>query len=113
MKYNNFKGSTEKWYHQKCSEGIEIVSGNRAVARLPIGLHESKEIKEEVAANAVAIIHAPQLYETVYKIMDMSMDDSGREGCTYGDTAFDSQSVVYGYNLAIDHIQDILQKIMK
>lgn len=31
-------------------------------------------------------------------------EDKGREGCTYGDTKFDSLSVVYGYNTALEHV---------
>jgi hypothetical protein len=38
-------------------------------------------------------------------------DDSGREGCTYGDTDYDSMTVVYGYNLAIDDVTDTLSKL--
>jgi len=37
-------------------------------------------------------------------------DDSGREGCTYGDTDYDSLSAVYGYNLAVDNISEWLSK---
>lgn len=38
-------------------------------------------------------------------------DDSGREGCIYGDTEHDSLSVVYGYNLAIEHVIDKLNQM--
>ncbi len=38
-------------------------------------------------------------------------DDSGRPGCTYGDTDFDSLSVMYGYNFAIDNIVSKLQSL--
>ncbi len=34
----------------------------------------------------------------------------GREGCTYGDTEYDSQSVVFGYNLAMENILNVLHK---
>lgn len=40
-----------------------------------------------------------------------SIDDSGREGCFYSDTEYDSPAVVYGYNLAISHFTDNLAKI--
>ncbi len=33
----------------------------------------------------------------------------GREGCTYGDTDYDSLSVAYGYNLAMEHILQLLE----
>lgn len=38
-------------------------------------------------------------------------DDSGREGCTYGDTDFDSMSVVYGYNLAIENVIETIKNL--
>ena len=34
--------------------------------------------------------------------------DTGREGCTYGDTDYNSLSATYGYNLALQHLEDIL-----
>jgi hypothetical protein len=43
----------------------------------------------------------------IQKLVDhllLMKDDSGREGCTYGDTDYDSMSVVYGYNQAIDNV---------
>ncbi len=36
--------------------------------------------------------------------------DTGREGCTYNDTEHDSISVVYGYNLALEYIENLLKK---
>ncbi len=36
-----------------------------------------------------------------------SMHDTGREGCTYNDTEYDSLTVVYGYNLAVDAFKQI------
>lgn len=33
-------------------------------------------------------------------------DNTGMEGCTYEDTDFDSQSVVYGYNMAVDYVKE-------
>ena len=38
-------------------------------------------------------------------------DDSGREGCTYGDTDYDSMSVVYGYNFAIENVAKKLRSL--
>lgn len=31
-------------------------------------------------------------------------DKGGRKGCKYSDTEYDSEAVVYGYNLALDQI---------
>lgn len=46
--------------------------------------------------------------KVIDRILNMS-EDSGRSGCTYGDTDFDSLSVVYGYNMALNEIKDILK----
>lgn len=46
--------------------------------------------------------------QTVNKILNIKPDDSGRAGCTYGDTDYDSLSVVFGYNLALEDIQRML-----
>ena len=45
------------------------------------------------------------IHDVVERVSRMK-DDSGREGCTYGDTDYDSMTVVYGYNLAIDNVTD-------
>lgn len=47
------------------------------------------------------------LIETIKRMKD----NSGREGCTYGDTKYDSLSVVYGYNEAIDDIVKTIQDL--
>ena len=38
-------------------------------------------------------------------------DDSGRPDAYYGDTPFDSLSTIYGYNLAISHVNENLNKL--
>ena len=38
-------------------------------------------------------------------------EDSGRAGCYYGDTEYDSLTVVYGYNLALQHVREQLEKL--
>lgn len=37
--------------------------------------------------------------------------ESGRSGCTYGDTEYDSASVAYGYNMAIDNVEEELKQL--
>lgn len=46
---------------------------------------------------------------TLDKIKHMS-HDNGRAGCTYGDTDYDSLSVCYGYNLALENVQSIISE---
>jgi hypothetical protein len=40
-------------------------------------------------------------------------EDTGRAGCTYNDTEYDSLTVVYGYNLALQHVREILANLPK
>jgi len=60
----------------------------------------------------VALKTAISITDIIDQISIMK-DDSGREGCTYGDTDYDSMSAVYGYNLAIDHITETLTSKIK
>jgi len=46
------------------------------------------------------------LLSTLNKIYNLS-DDKGVEGCTYGDTEYDSESVVYGYNSALSYCREL------
>ena len=50
-------------------------------------------------------IKAKELVEALDKFSTMS-EDTGRSGCNYGDTDYDSLSVVYGYNLAVEQIRN-------
>ena len=54
-------------------------------------------------------MEAKEFKKLIEHISNMK-DDSGREGCTYGDTDYDSVSVVYGYNLAIEDVIRVLNK---
>lgn len=44
---------------------------------------------------------------------NLPSEDTGRAGCTYNDTEYDSLSVVYGYNLALQHVKENISKISK
>jgi len=55
-------------------------------------------------------VNSVDLADAVERVSRMK-DDSGREGCTYGDTDYDSMSAVYGYNLAIEDVTDTLSKL--
>ena len=58
--------------------------------------------KEEIEAERAK---AKELVEALDKFSTMS-EDTGRSGCNYGDTDYDSLSVVYGYNLAVEQIRN-------
>lgn len=72
-------------------------------------LHNDKELTE---ANARLISAAPDLLEALDTITNIG-EHTGREGCTYGDTQYDSLSVSYGYNLALEHLKEIAIKAIK
>lgn len=42
--------------------------------------------------------------EKYIEIIQRPTDERGVAGCTYGDTDYDSKSVAYGYNLALNQI---------
>jgi hypothetical protein len=47
------------------------------------------------------------------KIQNYPEDDSGRAGCRWGDTDYDSLSVQYGYNSALENVREIAQESLK
>lgn len=47
------------------------------------------------------------------RIADLKLTrESGRARCTYSDTDFDSLSVVYGYNIALDDMEGEIKRIL-
>lgn len=76
-------------------------------------LNCTNEIEEAVnnyetlkADNARLLQERDELFKALNNIANMTQS-TGRVGCTYGDTDFDSLSVVYGYNNALDDAKDI------
>lgn len=63
-------------------------------------------------ANAKLIAAAPDMLNDLLRIDGISPVD-GRDGTTWGDTEYDSRSVAYGYNLALEHIRRYLTSIEK
>lgn len=59
-----------------------------------------KMLKLAAIPDAINNLSLSDVVERISKMKDYS----GREGCTYGDTDLDSQSVCYGYNLAIQNV---------
>lgn len=67
----------------------------------------------ESAANAKLIAMAPSLYEAIENAISFCENkDKGVKGTTYGDTPYDSLSVAYGYNLALDCISALLKPMI-
>lgn len=64
--------------------------------------------------NEVIAKFAAQKIDPLQKIVEKinnTPEDTGREGCTYGDTKFDSLSAVHGYNLCLQHIKEIANEM--
>lgn len=62
--------------------------------------------------DAKLIACAPEMLEKLTSILHMS-EDQGVEGCTWGDTDMSSTDVVYGYNLALEHVKQGLEELIK
>ena len=61
---------------------------------------------------ATIVSFAPEAIN-ILRVLDSSFDESGRAGCNYGDTEYDSLSVVYGYNLALAYVKEEIAPILQ
>lgn len=68
--------------------------------------------KSERIANAKLIAAAPEMLKALQCISSFVYDKSVK-GCTYGDTNYDSESAVYGYNMCLDNLQEIANNAIK
>lgn len=61
----------------------------------------------------IAERYAKARVNEILENLDLSIryDDTGREGCTWGDTDFDSKSVEFGYNNAIEVVKELILKL--
>lgn len=50
--------------------------------------------------------------EKVLNHINQFGQDEGRDGCTYGDTDFDSISAAYGYNQCLNHVQNLAKEVL-
>lgn len=68
--------------------------------------------ESERIANAKLIAAAPEMLKALQCISSFVYDKSVK-GCTYGDTNYDSESAVYGYNMCLDNLQEIANNAIK
>jgi chromosome segregation ATPase len=85
-------------------------------------LKEEKERLVKVYNSAIADLKAirsknpdPEIerLREALNIIQNSHEDSGRAGCTYGDTKYDSLSAVYGYNLCLEGMKSIASSALQ
>lgn len=98
------------------TKGDWMVSGDDQIVSMPSQCKIANRISgwnyEELKANARLIAAAPKMFYTLDLIANME-EDRGRSGCTYGDTEYDSESAVYGYNQCLENIKNIVNKALK
>lgn len=66
----------------------------------------------KILADFAQFYHKQKMKEVIEKI-ELMQDNSGREGCTYGDTHYDSLSAVYGYNQGLQNAIKLLSDLTK
>jgi len=79
----------------------------------PLGGTVNDEGLNKANADAATVVTlAPAMLHCI-RVLDSSFKEHGCAGCTYGDTDFDSLSVVYGYNMAIDYLRGEIAPIIE
>jgi hypothetical protein len=94
------------------SVDIWTADGSIFICSIPYYPGSGNFVKEKTEFVLNILNSHDRLVEALERIERMPPDDTGRNGCTYGDTDYDSQSVVYGYNLALDEIQGSIKKLL-
>lgn len=89
---------------------VKVECKNEPIAIIP--LYQSAIVESESLANAKLIAAAPNMLDALESIANMN-EGKGQEGCTYGDTNFDSLSAAYGYNTALDQIKKMIESAIK
>ncbi len=75
------------------------------------GGEQHSEQSTDRLRDTLTLVNNLPIYDVVERVSLMKDNHSGREECSYGDTDYDSMTVVYGYNLAIDNVTDMLNKL--
>lgn len=105
-----FKGTKTEWHAVDFAGIIFILDSNFYEGK---SLLDYDTVGEEVAkSNAQLAITAPELFKKLESILNISEEDHGREGCTYGDTDFSSIDVCYGYNLALQDVKKGIKELL-
>lgn len=111
MKYSGVKGpwsySKQHGTKEYCFVAQVWDSENHSLAVI-----ETTSDPDVASATALLISKAPEMLEKLRQILNLS-ENTGRAGCTYGDTEYSSLDVVYGYNLALEHVKKGIEQLIK
>ena len=119
---NEFKGTQGEWSvsykvyqneHGASYVEIDCMKNGSGVTGLALVYEGITEYGlREMHANALLISKAPELLAKLQSIVNIS-EDKGTEGCTWGDTDMSSTDVVFGYNLALEHVKGGIEELIK
>lgn len=104
----SFKGTKEKWQLVEYPGFYVLQDGEYYGDANLFDVEDVGEVKAR--ANAELAVKAPEMYNKIESILHMS-EERGVAGCTWGDTDFDSLSVAYGFNLALEYIKEKLHDL--
>lgn len=109
----DFKGTKGKWrvIEEDDYHAVVLIESGWQFGRTYIA-QEIRQGYDEGKADATLIAHAPELLDKLNSILNMS-ENQPRAGCTYGDTELSSIDVCFGYNLALEHVKDGLEELIK
>jgi len=79
----------------------------------PLGGKKNDDGQNSHNSDAALIINLAPEAINILRVLDSSFEESGREGCKYGDTDYDSLSVVYGYNLALSYMKQEIAPVLE
>ncbi|MPT36350.1 MAG: hypothetical protein E2604_14995 [Flavobacterium sp.] len=106
-----FKGTKGSWYPKLTNissfhpNGVLTIEAVETGKTICVIYEDNCETMSENNANANLISAAPEMLKFIQNILSIS-ENKGRDGCTYGDTDFDSMSAAYGYNSCLKEIKE-------
>lgn len=104
MKTQHTKG---EWINLGYRVDVDVADGLSGICEMSDWMGN-----EQMVANAKLIAAAPEMLKALQCISSFVYDKSVK-GCTYGDTNYDSESAVYGYNMCLDNLQEIANNAIK
>lgn len=108
-----FKGTKGEWKAIREDDGYAVVKVESGWSFGRVYIAEGiRQGYDEGKYDALLMAHAPKMLQKLTSVFYMS-EEKGVEGCTYGDSEMSSVDVAFGYNLALEHIKQDLEKLLK